>query len=144
METGFEFLEHTADVWVRCWGPTIESCIEQAALALLNTIGNPKRVQPAVTRTVEISAPDLETLVVDLLSEVLYLFDAEGLFFRELKIKGQIKREKSIVQARGELVGEKFAPDRHEPDTEVKAITYSYLVIEEGEGMSRLEIVFDI
>lgn len=142
-DAGFEFLEHTADVWARAWGSTIESAIEQAAAALLSTIGNPEKAVPKIDRVVEIQAPDLESLVVELLTEVLYYFDAEGLFFHSLKVDGTITRQ-SEFGIKATLAGEHFDPARHEPDTEVKAITYSYLVIKEEPGRALIEIVFDI
>lgn len=72
---GFEIIEHTADVGVRCSGATIEECFEQAALGVLAING--AYVTGAGERdTIDLDAPDLGALLVDWLSEILYLHDA--------------------------------------------------------------------
>ena len=37
-QAGYNFLEHTADVKVRAWGPNLETAFSQAAMALMETI----------------------------------------------------------------------------------------------------------
>ena len=36
---GYEILEHTADLGIRAWGPSIEQAFEQAAWGLIDVIG---------------------------------------------------------------------------------------------------------
>ena len=45
---------------------------------------------------------------------------------------------------RATLKGEKFDLDKHEIGIEVKAITYSFLNIEEKRESTTIDIVFDI
>jgi SHS2 domain-containing protein len=76
-DRGYEILEHTADAGLRAWAPDLSGVLEQAALGLIAVMGI---AQGEVTRTerVTLEAPDGVALLVDWLSEVLFLFDARG------------------------------------------------------------------
>jgi protein archease len=69
---GFELLEHTADVGIRAWGPTLEAAFEQATLGLAEVLGA-YRPGPGEAEPVQVSAGDLGGLLVDWLNEVLWL-----------------------------------------------------------------------
>jgi protein archease len=77
-DRGYEVLEHTADVGLRVWAPDFGALFEEAALALIAIMGT---ATGAETRREEVNleAPDGVALLVDWLSEVLFLFDARGL-----------------------------------------------------------------
>jgi SHS2 domain-containing protein len=55
-----------------------------------------------------------------------------------------IKKLKDNYKLRATLKGEKFDLDKHEIGIEVKAITYSFLNIEEKLESIVIDIVFDI
>lgn len=142
--SGFKFVEHTADVKVKCWGPTLEEAFSQAAAGLMATITpNLALIDKRVERTIQVESEDKEALLYDFLSEFLFLFDVEGLVFGEIKVQSIEKRgEEFSLEA--SLQGEEFNKDKHEYGTEVKAITYSYMKIEQQEDRTNIEIVFDI
>lgn len=128
----FEIIEHTADVGVRCWGATIEECFEQAALGVLAingayVAGNGER------ETIELNAPDPGALLVDWLSEVLYLHDARDAVVTGLGVDsvgdGRLSGWVELRDRVGELEG-----------TAVKAVTYHRLSVEESNG--RWEALF--
>jgi SHS2 domain-containing protein len=141
---GFEFLEHTADVSVKSWGRNLEEALSQTALSLMTTITpNLKKVIPKVEKNFEIVAEDKYALCFDFLSEFLYLFDVEDLVFSEVSVKSIEKIEEAYkLIALGK--GEQFDRDKHEIGTEVKAITYSFMNIEETEKKVEITMVFDI
>jgi len=88
-------------------------------------------------------AEDKYALCFDFLSEFLYIFDVEDLVFSYISVKSIQKIEekyKLIALAKGEP----FDRDKHEIGTEVKAITYSFMNIEEKENKVEINIVFDI
>lgn len=74
---GFEQIEHTADVGLHVWSSTLDGLFAEAARALFDVMGSVAG-PPASSTTVRLDAPDAEALLVDWLSELLYLFEAKG------------------------------------------------------------------
>lgn len=130
-------------MWARAWGANLKEALEEVAKALFSVICDPSGIEPAEERCVEVSAPDVESLVVEFLSEVLYLFDAELLVFSEVEVRNLVQGA-DRYELKAMLRGEKFSNERHSPGTEVKAITYSYLAVEESQRGTTVEVVFDI
>ncbi|NVM18220.1 MAG: archease [Candidatus Lokiarchaeota archaeon] len=143
-KAGFEFKEHTADVQVRSWGSSLEEAFSQTAYSLMATITpNLKIITPEIEKKIIIKAEDKEALLFDFLSEFLYIFDVDELVFNQIYVsKIEKVNDKFILQA--SLKGEKFDLDKHEIGIEVKAITYSFLNIEEKRENTVIDIVFDI
>ena len=140
----FEFIDHTADVQVKCYGFTLEQAFEQAAYSLMATISpNLKEIKPSVNKLIKISAEDKKALLFDFLTEFLYIFDVDGLLFSQIVIDEIIEKKNEyslIAKARGES----FDKSRHSIGIEVKAITYSYMSIEEKPNNVIIDVVFDI
>ena len=143
-KAGFEFRDHTADVQVRSWGPSLEEAFSQTAYSLMTTITpNLNKITVKVERKITVEAEDIEALLFDFLSEFLYIFDVEELIFNQIYVH-QIKRLNDNFKLFATLKGEKFDLDKHEIGTEVKAITYSFLNIEKKHESTIIDIVFDI
>ena len=143
-KAGFEFRDHTADVQVRSWGSSLEEAFAQTAYSLMATITpNLNKITPKVERIITIEAEDKEALLFDFLSEFLYIFDVDELVFNKIYVRS-IKKFKDNYKLRATLKGEKFDLDKHEIGIEVKAITYSFLNIEEKLESIVIDIVFDI
>jgi SHS2 domain-containing protein len=141
---GFEFKEHTADVSVKSWGKTLEEAFSQTALSLIATITpNLNKISPIIEKNIEIESEDKYALCFDFLSEFLYLFDVEELIFCEILVK-PIKKIGEKLKLEAVLKGERFNRNKHEIGTEVKAITYSFMNIEEKKNKVVINIVFDI
>jgi len=141
---GFVFIDHTADVQVRSWGSSLEEAFSQTAYSLMATITpNLKKIIPKVERELTVQAEDKEALLFDFLSEFLYIFDVDELVFNQIYVRS-IEKFKDKYKLRATLIGEKFNLDKHEIGIEVKAITYSFLNIEEKHESIIIDIVFDI
>lgn len=72
---GHELIEHTADVGLRVWAPTLDELFEEAALGLIAVMGEGSGASNK-REEISIHAPDLGSLFVDWLSEVLFRFEA--------------------------------------------------------------------
>lgn len=143
-KAGFEFKEHTADIKVRSWGRTLEEAFAQTALSL-TAIMSPdlKKVSPFIEKDIEITSEDIYSLLFDYLSEFLYFFDVEGLIFSDI-IVNLIKITNNDYYLKSIVKGEKFDKTKHEIGTEVKAVTYSFMNIQEKNDKFEIEITFDI
>jgi len=143
-KAGFEFRDHTADVQVRSWGSSLEEAFSQTAYSLMATITpDLKKITPKVERKIIIKAEDKEALLFDFLSEFLYIFDVDELVFSQIYVS-KIEKSNDNYKLQATLKGEKFDLNKHEIGIEVKAITYSFLNIEEKHESTIIDIVFDI
>jgi len=143
-KAGFEFREHTADVQVRSWGPSLEEAFSQTAYSLMTTITpNLKLISPEIEKEITVKAEDKEALLFDFLSEFLYIFDVDELVFNQIYVSS-IEKINDNYKLQATLKGEKFDLEKHEIGIEVKAITYSFLNIEEKHKSTTIDIVFDI
>lgn len=77
-DRGYRFVDHTADVAFEAWGPTRADCFEQGVGALVASFTDvPPRDHAAdEVWPLYLAAAADEDLLVDLLSEVIYLVDA--------------------------------------------------------------------
>jgi SHS2 domain-containing protein len=143
-KAGFEFRDHTADVQVRSWGPSLEEAFSQTAYSLMATITpNLKKITPKIEKKIIIKAEDKEALLFDFLSEFLYIFDVDELVFSQIYVS-KIEKFNDNYKLQATLKGEEFDLNKHEIGIEVKAITYSFLNIEEKHASTIIDIVFDI
>jgi len=142
---GFEFIDHTADVQARCYGSTLEQAFEQALYSLMATISpNLEEIKPLVNKSIKISAEDKKALLFDFLTEFLYIFDVDGLLFSKIVVEEIKKKNDDEYSLVAKASGEPLDKSRHSIGIEVKAITYSYMNIEENPNNVIIDIVFDI
>lgn len=143
-KVGYRFLDHTADVSVEIRGKNLEEAFEQTAYSLMETITpSLKLISPEIERIIIIEAEDKEALLFDFLTEFLYLFDVDELVFNNIAIQ-PIRKEQEKYYLKAIVKGEKFDIHKHESGSEVKAITYSFMKIEEKKNRVKINIVFDI
>jgi SHS2 domain-containing protein len=133
----FEEIPHTADVKIRARAATPELLFSEAFEALMQVVFGKNRSSEQ-KRVIEVNSTDLESLLADFLSEVLFISEVEGMVFchADIKIIG------TVLTA--ELYGEPFDPARHSEGTEVKGISYSGLSIRQDENGYILDIIFDV
>jgi SHS2 domain-containing protein len=143
-KVGYRFLDHTADVAVEIRGRNLEEAFEQTAYSLMETITpSLKLISPEIEREIITEAEDKGALLFDFLTEFLYLFDVDDLVFNNIKVQ-PIRKEQDKYFLKAIVKGEKFDKNKHEPGSEVKAITYSFMNIEEKKNRVKINIVFDI
>lgn len=143
-EFGYKFVDHTADVQVKSWGRNLEEAFAQTAYSLMATITpDLNKINPKIQKVLKVEAEDKEALLFDFLSEFLYIFDVKELVFSEIEVK-RIKKVNEQFELQAILKGEKFDKNKHDSGIEVKAITYSFMTIEEELNKVEIDIVFDI
>lgn len=134
----FEEIEHTADVGLRVHGKDLPELFVNAARGMWTLIvPDIDSIEPVVTREIELEAMDLEVLLVDWLSELLYLHETEHEAYTQFSV-----HDISLAHLRAEARG---APvNGHTLRKHIKAVTFNDLVIEKtAEGFSAT-IVFDV
>jgi SHS2 domain-containing protein len=135
----FEILDHTADIGLIVYGEDLKTLFQNAGEGFFHLITDLKRVKRRTKRTIEIGKEDLERLMVDWLTELLYLSDVEGLLFREFKVESVGENGlKAVVK------GEVFQEGVHTIKTGVKAVTYHQIEVRKENGRWRAQIIFDL
>ncbi len=138
MEKDFEIVDHTADVGIRAYGADIRQAFSNAARALFSLITELEDVEEVLYRDIELIAPDEESLLVEWLNELIYLFDVENVVFKRFDIT-----ELSNTQLKARIYGEKIDSSKHKLKTGVKAATYHMLKVDKANGC-KVQVLFDI
>jgi SHS2 domain-containing protein len=139
---GYEFLEHTADVYVKAWGDSLEEAFAAAAKAMMEVITDTGKVEPEQDFEVSLEAGDLESLLYLWLEEVIFMVDAEGLLFSGFQVSEVTGGEEALLSAT--LSGEEFDSARHEQRQAVKAVTYHMMEITEEDDRHVVKFVLDV
>ncbi|MEJ5377513.1 MAG: archease [bacterium] len=135
----FTFLDHTGDVGFAVRGRSLEELFQNAAKALFSVITDRRRIRRRIKESINISAPELESLLVQWLGELLFLFDARGLLFSDFRFE---TLENHLLHAMA--WGEPYEQGRHVIKTGIKAVTYHQIKVEKRRGLWRARIILDI
>lgn len=132
----YKILEHPADVRVQAFGNTKEELFLDAMLGM-NAILKPqiKSQKLKVKNKIKIKSVDFNALLVDFLSEVLYLIQTNKEIYTDVKFN-----KFSDKELEGELFGNKVS----EFGEDIKAVTYHRLKIEQKNGLFEATVLFDI
>ncbi len=139
----FEFLEHTADVYIRAYGKTMEEAYQNAALATFETMTDSEKVAQEVEQTLEVEAEDQYALLYNWLEALLVKFETENLFFSRFQITDWTETAENF-KFKARIWGEKFDPKKHPQKVGVKAVTYHRMVIIKEKDRVVLEFILDI
>ena len=139
----FEFLEHTADVYIRARGYTMEEAYENSALAMFEVMTDTDKVAPAREETLEVEAEDQYALLYNWLEALLVKFETEGMLYSKFQITDW-KETEEIFKFKAKVWGEKFDPEKHPQKVGVKAVTYHRMMIIIEKDSVVLEFILDI
>lgn len=128
-----------ADLLVEGRGKTLGEAVANVALGMLNAITPLEGITERETYRADADGNDLQSLIFNLLDEVLFLNDSEGLTAKNLTVEIDEERFKASVVGRGE----RFSADTHEVGIAVKAVTYHMMEIERTTEGCRVQVVFD-
>ena len=132
-----EELGHTSEVGLRLSAATPETlycCAARAMFDLLQTEVEPDA--PAHRFEVHIAAQDRESLMVDWLSELLYLHETEGIVLVDCRLT-DLSETSLLAVVEG-------SPPKAPPYLHIKAVTYHQIAVEQtGDGWAAT-VYFDI
>ena len=148
MKKDFEQLPHTADIAIRVYGDTLADLFKNALIGMFQVV---RPVAPScrvqhdrvvcdelpVQREIVVDAHDIESLLVDFLSDALYLSDIHNEAYLDADITVHEDRKQVEAMLRGIAV-EGFEV------AELKAVTYHDLKVEQMKQGWQVVVVFDI
>ena len=139
----YEFLDHQADLGIRGIGETPERALSQGALALLTAIADVGTVRRELDLVQHCSAPDIPSLFVEWLNELLYQQEVHGVLFACADVTRLVEDEHGW-HLEGIAYGEPLDLERHNVHTEVKAATYSGLAYWQEGKNHLIQCVVDV
>lgn len=131
---GFEEVPHTADVAIRFWGQDLPELFICAAQGMAWLIAGPEPTESGVEAQVDLTAYDAESLLVTWLSELLYLYERDGMLYTVFEL--QVTPTHLHGRVRGGPV--------EQPRLHIKAVTFNELAIRSTERGLEATIVFDV
>ncbi len=136
--TFYETIDHTADIGILVKAKDVNSLYKNAALAFFDLLTGLEKIEVKKEITLHAEGSDLEELMVNWLSELLFLFDSEGWLFRDF----QLELQDTSISATA--MGETFDPEKHEIYHYIKAVTYHMLEVKKDERGWVARVIFDI
>ena len=143
LDRGYAFHEHTADITLECWAPTLDEAFEQAALGTFAVIVDLSTIEPLVPVDIDVRGIDLPELLVEWIGHLIALIDIKSQFYSEFEVL-KIKKTEDGYILNGRAWGEEINLERHDTNTEVKAMTYADLKIDSQPDKTVLWFTLDL
>jgi len=130
----FEEVEHVADAALKVYGRDWGELLVNAAHGMFSLMADCQDTQASTQHEISLRATDREILLVDWLSELLYLHEMENVVYTSFEI---VQASPCALQA---IVK---GTDRWKPQTAVKAVTFNDLHIKRTPQGYTATVVFD-
>jgi SHS2 domain-containing protein len=138
----FTFFDHTGDVGIDLEAAGLDELFREAALAFTATVSEPGDVRAAEDLAIRLESGELDLLLHDWLSELLFRFDTDGFLARAVAV--QLRAVAAGWRLDAAVVGERGAGDRLPINVLVKAVTYHALDVRETPTGWKARVVLDI
>ena len=135
----YDFIDHTADVCVKAYGETLAVCFESAAKAMFDIISDESKINDVGEYIIKLKADDIDQLLVDWLSELLFLHSSRNIIFGSFSVE----LNENKIQLEAHVKGEEIDQSIHKIGVEIKAVTYHMLEIHNEKPFS-VQVLFDI
>jgi len=139
MRKAFEVLDHTADTGIIAYGADVRELFSNAALALFSLITETASVEEKLHLNLKVCSEDKDSLLVEWLNELIYLFDVKHILFSRFEIESLTHNELKAT-----CYGEEFDQRKHQIKTGVKAATYHMLKLDKNGNNYKAQIILDI
>ncbi len=140
----FEFLEHTADLYIAAYGENLEEAFENAAYAMFDGMTDLEKVQAKLEESVTVEGYDEQALLYNWLEALLVKFDITGSLYSRFEI-AKIEHTSSGFRLKAKIWGEPFNPEKHLSKVGVKAVTYHQMEISrDAWGGVAVRFILDI
>jgi SHS2 domain-containing protein len=138
----FEICEEiaSADYIFDAYGASLNELFAACAAACFSAMTDLEKVAPVTEFSVVINGDDVEELLYNFISELVYLKDIEKMFFSVFDVE-IAPGHKSL---KADVTGEPINYDKHTIMTDVKAATYHDLKITRIDGGFKAHMVIDL
>jgi len=138
-EPHFREIEHTADLGIEVEADSAADLFSCAGLALFSLMVRSEAVKAREVREETVSAEGWENLFHAWLSHLLHRFLQDGFIAVTITV---LEVDEAHIHAR--LTGEKLDYERHDFETEIKAVTYHQLSVKNENNHWIARVIFDV
>lgn len=131
---GYQEVDHTADIAIRVWAEDFQTLLGQAAYGLYDLMGVVPHADTSVAGYFVLQQDSLETILVDFLSELLFLTEEKGQLFDAFSFDEQ--GDELTVRMAGQEI---LSQERY-----VKAVTFHNLDVRQTKCGYEVTITFDV
>jgi len=135
----YDLIDHTADVGIKAYGKSLSEAFQNAAKGMFEIITDKSDIENIGQYNIKLEANDLEQLLVDWLSELLYIHSTKNIVFGFFKVV--LDEKKKSLSAT--VFGEKLDMSKHKIGSEIKAVTYHLLEVKKSKPCY-VQVLFDI
>ncbi len=135
----YEFIDHTADIGIRVFGPDLQGLFADAAIAMFDLVSGAKYKEVETRHTVHAAGEDWPDLMVNWLREVLFFWNG-----KELLVSGVNILSISEYELEAEVQTFSYVSGKHSLKHEIKAVTYYGISVDPVEGGWESVIIFDM
>jgi SHS2 domain-containing protein len=128
-----------SELAVRVLGNSQADLFANSAFALFDVMTEVAKVDIKDRIPVEVEGTDRDDLMVNWMSELLYLYQGSGYLLKEFHI-----REAKDRLVKAEVCGEKIDPDRHEINQEIRGVAYHQSRIQKTGDQWTAQLIFEI
>ena len=131
---GYQEVDHTADIALKVWGEDFQTLLRQAAYGIYDLMGIVPDDQTPVAGYFVLLQDSLETILVDFLSELIFLAEEKNQVFDSFSFDEQ-DDELTVRMAGQEILSQ----ERY-----VKAVTFHDLSVRQTDCGCEVTITFDV
>ena len=139
----FEFLEHTADLYIAAYGSSLEEAFENAASAMFEGMTDLAKVQPKEEDKIQVEGYDEQALLYNWLEALLVKFDVTGNLYSRFTVE-EIQKTSQGFKLKARIWGEPFDQEKHLSKVGVKAVTYHQMEIIKKPSLVMVKFILDI
>jgi SHS2 domain-containing protein len=135
----YRILKRSTDLAIKVFGKSQEELFSNSAYALFDLMTDVEKVQVQERLPLEVEGVDRDDLMVNWMRELLYLYQGSGYLLKEFRLD-EVKEDR----IRGEVAGEKFDPDRHEIQREIRSVAYHQSRMERTGDQWTAQVIFEL
>jgi SHS2 domain-containing protein len=139
----YRYLEElsSADAAFEATGRTLEELFSDAAIATFEVMADTTTVNQLLIHEIELENESVDGLLIDWLSELVFLKDTENILFSVFDIN---IRKNDVYILKAEAKGEKIDREKHSLRSDVKAVTYHMFEVTKKGDHWTARVVLDI
>jgi len=134
-DSRFEIIDHPSDVGIIAHGENYKETFENAAAAMFSVMAEIPNIKGDVSFDVAVKAEDREELLIDWLSELIYLEDSKKVLLNRFVITHLTDKE-----LKAHVEGVRIDPQLHSLHRSIKAATYNMIELTEKKA----RVIFDV